>query len=70
MQALSGIFFGIGGGKAVNRQYFIQAEQVTWDYAPQGQYMCDEVPRPFADAEVRPLCTSTSQMDGQRKTSC
>ena len=51
-QALSGIFLGIGGGTAANRQYFVQAEQVTWDYAPQGQYMCNEVPRPFADAEV------------------
>ena len=52
-QALSGIFLGIGGGTAANRQYFIQAEQVYWDYAPQGQYMCDEEPRPFNLREVR-----------------
>ena len=53
-QALSGIFLGIGGGTPANRQYFIQAEQLIWNYAPQGQYMCDEAPRPFNDAEVTP----------------
>jgi len=51
-QALSGIFLGIGGGSPANRQYFVRAEQLIWDFAPEGQYMCDEVPRPFNDAEV------------------
>ena len=61
-QALSGIFLGIGGGTAANRQYFVQAEQVYWDYAPQGQYMCDEVPRPF---NLREVCTNKSSPRAQ-----
>ncbi len=54
-QALSGIFLGIGGGSPANRQYFVRAEQLIWDFAPEGQYMCDEVPRPFNGKEVTPL---------------
>ena len=64
-QALSGIFLGIGGGSAANRQYFIRAEQLIWDFAPDGQYMCDEVPRPFNDAEVSLHITTAPSAETQ-----
>ena len=54
LQALRGIYAGIGGHRPARRVHYIAAERVTWDYAPRASEgnLCGPQPVPFNPAEV------------------
>jgi len=60
LQALQGIYAGIGGHRPSQRVHYIQAERVTWDYAPRASEgnLCGPKPVPFNPAEVS-FCWNT-----------
>ncbi len=70
-QTLQGIYTGIGGRpRPAKRTYFIQAEEVMWDYTPRSSEgnLCGPTPQPFNKIQVgrRPVfrsCSSCSSPD-------
>ena len=62
LQALRGIYAGIGGHRPARRMHYIQAERVSWNYAPRASEgnLCGPKPVPFNPIEVSSHCRTTT----------
>ena len=60
LQALQGIYAGIGGQRPARRVQYIQAERVSWNYAQRASEgnLCGPKPVPFNPIEVRFIAIS------------